>query len=88
MQEDVEDSTHLSPSPNPPKKKETGIISFWDFTEFKGTRQTTTEDIVNSEIRQYTEEDLLDYDSDPWWGLHKKISYYGKIHKKAMVYTS
>ena len=68
-----ESTSVVSSDANPPKKRKIASSLFSDFSSSRHHRGNSALDIVESEIRRYNEEDLLDYDSDPleWWGKHQ-----------------
>ena len=75
--EESEENSTKEPQSNPPKKRKLVASLFYKFCKIKkNKKRTSAEDIVNSEVRQYVDEDLLDYDSDPlkWWSMCARIS--------------
>uniref|UniRef100_A0A1X7UUD3 HAT C-terminal dimerisation domain-containing protein n=1 Tax=Amphimedon queenslandica TaxID=400682 RepID=A0A1X7UUD3_AMPQE len=61
---------------NPPKAKKSKVASllFSDFSNCKDSPEDSSAiNLVHSELRRYTKEDLLQYDDDlvDWWKAHK-----------------
>ncbi len=70
-----EDTPSPAGSPSPSKKRKLAESLFDDFNSSR-RKKTSSAEVVDSELRRYAEEDLLDYESDPlkWW--HDRKSQY------------
>ena len=78
---EVEESGTSEPNPvDPPKSKKPKVASllFSDFSNCKDSAEASSVmDLVQSELRRYNEEDLLEYDNDPmdWWDTQESLPY-------------